>query len=282
MVCRKVHCRTGSLENVLQLSFEYEHVHCRTGSLENLTFSLKPSRIVHCRTGSLERWMMWFKSTCTVHCRTGSLEIICARVAKHQYVHCRTGSLENQQELSKRCAGVHCRTGSLERQIEFKLCTDQVHCRTGSLEKRQPRGMMMQVHCRTGVFQDSCRANQFLSRLFLLWLGPLWIEHNGSDGSPVSRLAAPPQWMLFSGFLVHIMPFGQQGLILPPVSLAGRDKTDPTMPVLFVIPVHKVTHPLPCRLKTGKSLCAPLWTVLYGSEQRLRVRIIVADTGPSP
>ena len=49
-----VHCRIGSLEKVLGVSFSGSIVHCRIGSLE-IYFHKGTVRItVHCRIGSLE------------------------------------------------------------------------------------------------------------------------------------------------------------------------------------------------------------------------------------
>ncbi len=50
-----VHCRTGSLENTINLLQCVSYVHCRTGSLEILAKNMWSVDYVHCRTGSLER-----------------------------------------------------------------------------------------------------------------------------------------------------------------------------------------------------------------------------------
>ena len=49
-------------------------VHCRTGSLENLFKQAKNRKKVHCRTGSLEIDGQLHQQPVRVHCRTGSLE----------------------------------------------------------------------------------------------------------------------------------------------------------------------------------------------------------------
>ena len=56
------------------------------------------------------------------------------------------------------------------------------------------------------------------------------------------------------GGLVHSIPFRQQGFIVTPMPLVGCDEADTAMPVLFVIPGHKVAHPLPGRFQTGKAV----------------------------
>ena len=73
------------------------------------------------------------------------------------------------------------------------------------------------------------------------------------------------------------MPLFQQGLIFAAVSFARRDEAYAAMPMFFVVPSHEVMHPLPCSLQTGKAIGWPLRAVLQRAEQRLRVRIIVAD-----
>ncbi len=50
--------------------------------------------IVHCRTGSLEILLQHLQSCAWVHCRTGSLEIVIDVPLLKLLVHCRTGSLE--------------------------------------------------------------------------------------------------------------------------------------------------------------------------------------------
>ena len=49
-----VHCRIGSLENVLILVVTLHLVHCRIGSLEKIQAALSEDDFVHCRIGSLE------------------------------------------------------------------------------------------------------------------------------------------------------------------------------------------------------------------------------------
>ena len=74
LVSPSVHCRTGSLETVLESLKQWHRVHCRTGSLETATLLLPNERLVHCRTGSLEMPARTEASRASVHCRTGSLE----------------------------------------------------------------------------------------------------------------------------------------------------------------------------------------------------------------
>ncbi|KPD62789.1 hypothetical protein AC598_17690 [Yersinia pestis subsp. microtus bv. Caucasica] len=50
----RVHCRTGSLENLRQRKCHSDNVHCCTGSLEKLLEACPSYLFVHCRTGSLE------------------------------------------------------------------------------------------------------------------------------------------------------------------------------------------------------------------------------------
>ena len=50
-------------------------VHCRAGSLENIVSDVMNSHCVHCRAGSLES-VAWLSAMhISVHCRAGSLEI---------------------------------------------------------------------------------------------------------------------------------------------------------------------------------------------------------------
>jgi len=61
----------------MKFEFEivYPHVHCRTGSLENVIVGYARHICVHCRTGSLETLTARSGNMIIVHCRTGSLEI---------------------------------------------------------------------------------------------------------------------------------------------------------------------------------------------------------------
>ncbi len=65
------------------------------------------------------------------------------------------------------------------------------------------------------------------------------------------------------------------------MSLLGRHKPNPTVPVLRVVPSHKPLHPRPGLFQIFKPLARIRWRVLERAKQGLRVRVVIAHAGPA-
>ncbi|MNF10266.1 hypothetical protein D3C80_2111550 [compost metagenome] len=72
------------------------------------------------------------------------------------------------------------------------------------------------------------------------------------------------------------MPASQHLLIHTAVALRRSHEADAAVAVFMVVPAHEVPDPGPGCIQIGKTVLRPLRAVFEGSEQRLRVRIVIA------
>ena len=77
------------------------------------------------------------------------------------------------------------------------------------------------------------------------------------------------------GCFVELCALLKQRLINTSMSLSGRDILDSTVTMLIVVPENKVIHPTACFLDALKRFTRISRAVFQGSEQTLRVRIII-------
>ena len=65
------------------------------------------------------------------------------------------------------------------------------------------------------------------------------------------------------------------------MSLLRRHKLNPAVPVLPVVPSHELMHPRPGLFQIFKPLARICWRELERAKQSLRVRVVIAHTGPA-
>jgi hypothetical protein len=69
---------------------------------------------------------------------------------------------------------------------------------------------------------------------------------------------------------------GEQGMILPAVTLSRRDELQRTVAMVLVVPADAALDPAPRTGEAVEGLGGPVRLVLEGREQRLGVRVVVA------
>lgn len=107
----------------------------------------------------------------------------------------------------------------------------------------------------------------------------LWIQPNAAYGLPVSCIARPACRMLSASELIESMASGKNGMILASVTLSGRDVTNLTMAMLFVVPRHELPYPLARVGQVDEARRREGRMVFAGAEQGFRVGVIVRDAG---
>src|SRR5690554_6845252 len=107
----------------------------------------------------------------------------------------------------------------------------------------------------------------------------LWVQPNAAYGLPVSCIARPACRMLSASDLIESMTPGKNGVIMASMALSGRDVTDLAMAMLFVVPRHELPHPRSGIGQVGKAGHREGGMVFAGTEQGLRVGVIVGDAG---
>ena len=68
-------------------------------------------------------------------------------------------------------------------------------------------------------------------------------------------------------------------MILAGMALSRADVTNATVPMLDVVPMHKVMCPSASVVEFGKALGRKFRAVFGGAKQRLRVSVVIADPG---
>src|SRR5690606_23571543 len=105
----------------------------------------------------------------------------------------------------------------------------------------------------------------------------LWIQPNAAYGLPVSCITRPACRVLGASSLIQSMAPGKNAVVQPGMALRRRDVTDFAMAMLFVVPMHELPHPLACAGQVSEARCREGWMVFAGTEQGLRIGIIVRD-----
>lgn len=85
--------------------------------------------------------------------------------------------------------------------------------------------------------------------------------------------------MLSASDLIESMAPGKNGVIMASMALSGRDVTGLAMAMLFVVPRHELPHPRSGIGQVGKAGHREGGMVFAGTEQGLRVGVIVGDAG---
>ena len=135
------------------------------------------------------------------------------------------------------------------------------------------------------LFARSGRESRFADRTGKLGLGqcrldhrvPLGVEGHGAHRCPVPGLAAPAARVRLTCLLIDFVPGSQQRTILAGMALCRRDVADTAMAVVVAAPMDEAHGPRPGRMEIGEPLGWEFWPVFGGAEQRLGVRVVVAD-----
>jgi hypothetical protein len=77
--------------------------------------------------------------------------------------------------------------------------------------------------------------------------------------------------------LVKFMPGRQQGPVLPGMALRGRYVFDAAVTVFVVVPMDEARGPVSGRVQVRETFDGEFRPVFGGPEDRLGVRIVVAD-----
>jgi hypothetical protein len=73
------------------------------------------------------------------------------------------------------------------------------------------------------------------------------------------------------------VPGREQGTILASMTLRRCDVSDAAVPMFIVVPMDEGPGPLSCRVEFGETFDRKFRPVFGGAEQRLGVRIVIAD-----
>jgi hypothetical protein len=87
----------------------------------------------------------------------------------------------------------------------------------------------------------------------------------------------PALRIALSCVLVDRVAGGEQGAILPGMSLCRGDIADAAVPVFVVVPLHEALRPLPGSVQISKSLDRELRLIFRCAEQRLGEGVVIAD-----
>ena len=82
----------------------------------------------------------------------------------------------------------------------------------------------------------------------------------------------PALWMGSFGGLIGLVPFGEDLLSLPTVTLRRGEELNPAVMVPIAVPMNKVSAPGP-----GKALGLVVGTVFQGFEEGYSISIVIAD-----
>ncbi len=86
--------------------------------------------------------------------------------------------------------------------------------------------------------------------------------------------------MLFPSLFVDPCTITTDSLYLSAVPLLSRHKSDPTVAVPMVVPVHECRHPAAGFLNALEGPTRVIRSVLDGAEERFRKGVVVAHPGP--
>lgn len=94
-------------------------------------------------------------------------------------------------------------------------------------------------------------------------------------------VAAPSRGVGVACRSVDLITLNQYVRVQLRVPLCGGDKTDSAMAVLVVVPLNEASYPFPCSTDMGEAVRGITGTIFARAEQRLRVRVIVANPWPT-
>ena len=87
--------------------------------------------------------------------------------------------------------------------------------------------------------------------------------------------------MPFFGLGIDLITPIKNRPVFAPMALCRRNKPNLAVAMRVVVPRYEVAHPFTRGQQRGKALRGPLRTIFQGPEQRLRIRVIIADPGPA-
>ena len=82
--------------------------------------------------------------------------------------------------------------------------------------------------------------------------------------------------------LIEIVPFLEYLFTLAAVTLVWRKEFDPTVVMVIVVPMDEFLDPCSGIINSSESSNWIAWTVFAGSENGLRIRIVIANPGAAP
>lgn len=104
----------------------------------------------------------------------------------------------------------------------------------------------------------------------------LWVDGDHADVRLIPRIARPACRVALPGLDAEVMACGQDGLVLPRVTLLGGDVADGAVAVVDVVPTYEFSRPGPGLVRAGEALGKELGAVLDSAEKGRGVGVVVA------